>query len=114
MASLEKTVLILMLFSGFLWLRRRARALSLEGQIQRATLGVFVLLPALLIGEKFLFEQLPFGFWTNLLVKIAGVAATFPLIGYVFLKNPPSGDGLQAPPTAAGDVPAADTPASAA
>jgi hypothetical protein len=87
MAMTEKIVLVLCLFGGFLWLRARSRAINLENQVGRAMGGVFLLLPALLIGEKYVFDHyLHLGPWTDLLIKTVVTVATFPAIGIFFLK----------------------------
>jgi hypothetical protein len=86
MATAEKIVLVLCLFGGFMWLRKRSRSMNLENQMGRALTGVFVLLPALLFGEKYLFDRFHLTPWTDMLVKGLVTAANFPLVGHFFLK----------------------------
>jgi hypothetical protein len=74
------------LFGGFFWLRARARSINLDNQIGKSMIGVFVVLPALLIGEKYLFDHWHFGAYTDLLLKAGLALATFPAIGFLFLK----------------------------
>lgn len=52
-------------------------------------LGVFVLLPAILIGEDYLFSQVHFGAYTDLLLKVLAAGAAFPFIGYAFIRTDP-------------------------
>lgn len=56
----------------------------------RVVVGVFLLLPALLVAENHLFRQLPFGTVANNLIKAAVLIATFAAIGYGFLRPEPS------------------------
>jgi hypothetical protein len=86
MAIADKIVTLICLFGGFYWLRARARSINLENRIGPVVLGVFVLLPAALFGEKWLFDHYHFGAYTDLLIKAAILVATFPVIGFVFLK----------------------------
>jgi hypothetical protein len=87
MAMTEKIVLLICLFGGFYWLRARTRSVDLENQMLKAVLGVFVLLPAILVGEKYLFEMFHFGIYTDILLKAALILATFPAIGFGFLRG---------------------------
>jgi hypothetical protein len=82
----EKIVLIVCLLGGFLWLRKRTRNLDLSGSKARTVLGIFVLLPLLLILEKQWLEQLNFHPWVNIAIKAAVLIANFPLIGLVFVR----------------------------
>ena len=82
----EKIVLLICLFGGFFWLRKRSRSVNLESQMTKALLGVFVLLPASLIGEKYVFEMFHFGTYTDILIKAAAILATFLAIGFGFLR----------------------------
>lgn len=82
----EKIVLLICLFGGFFWLRKRSRSVDLESQMTKALLGVFVLLPASLIGEKYVFEMFHFGTYTDILIKAVAILATFLLIGFGFLR----------------------------
>jgi hypothetical protein len=86
MAIVDKIVTLICLFGGFYWLRARARSINLENRIGPVVLGIFVLLPAVLFGEKYLFDNYHFGAYTDLLVKAALLVATFPIIGLIFLK----------------------------
>ncbi|MEO7427158.1 MAG: hypothetical protein ABI036_18365 [Fibrobacteria bacterium] len=83
----DKIVTLLCLLGGFLWLRERARAISLDDQMGRAVIGVFVILPAVLFGEKYLFENYHFGIYTDLLIKAVLLLIPFPLIGFLLLKR---------------------------
>ncbi len=87
MQMAEKIILLIFLFAGFFWLRRRARSIDLENRMTKAIFGVFILLPGMLIGEKFLLEQLQLGRYTDLLIKALAIAVTFPIIGFGFLKS---------------------------
>ncbi|MEO6097388.1 MAG: hypothetical protein ABIW76_17725 [Fibrobacteria bacterium] len=78
--------MVLCLFSGFVWLRQRARQADLESQISRSLIGVFVLLPAILVGEQYLLERIHFGAYTDLLLKVLVAGAAFPIIGYGFIR----------------------------
>jgi hypothetical protein len=83
----DKIVTILCLLGGFLWLRERARSISLDDQMGRAVIGVFVILPAVLFGEKYLFENYHFGIYADLLIKAVLMLIPFPLIGFLLLKR---------------------------
>jgi hypothetical protein len=99
MAMTEKFITLVCLLAGFLWLRRRSRSVDLENQMLRALLGVFVVLPAALVGEKYLFEQFHFGTYTDILVRVLAILVTFPAIGYGFLKSGAAGEHASASPT---------------
>jgi hypothetical protein len=103
MASAERIVLVVCLFGGFMWLRQRSRTINLERQMGRALAGVFLLLPALLFGEKWLFDRYHLTPWTDMLLKALVTAANFPLVGYLFLKP-------AAPETGAAEPPGGDAP----
>ncbi|MDQ3002457.1 MAG: hypothetical protein M3Y08_14510 [Fibrobacterota bacterium] len=62
--------------------------------------GVFLLLPAVLIGMNQLFEHWQFGPYVDLLIKVVLLVITFSLIGFVFLKPVPTGSDQD-------DIPAA-------
>ncbi len=81
----------LILFGGFFWLRARARGMNLENQRGKVVFGVFVVLTALLVGEKNLFEHWHFGTYTELLLKAALAFASFAVVGLFFLKPAPPG-----------------------
>jgi hypothetical protein len=103
MAVAEKIIMLICLFSGFFWLRQRARHADLESQISRSLIGVFVLLPAILIGEQYLFERVHFGAYTDLLLKVLVAGAAFPVIGYGFIRigeaeESSDADGSRPPP----------------
>jgi len=83
----EKIFMLICLFGGFYWLRKRSRSVDLESQMTKAILGVFVLLPASLIGEKYLFELIHLGTYTGILVKAVAILATFLAIGFGFLRT---------------------------
>lgn len=89
MAAAEKIIMAICMFSGFLWLRHRARGADLESQMGRSLVGVFVLLPAILIGEDYLFAHVHFGAYTDLLLKVLVAGAAFPLIGHAFIRTAP-------------------------
>lgn len=99
---IDKILTLLCLFGGFYWLRARARAVNLENRIGNAVIGVFVLLPAILFGEKYLFDTFHFGPYTDLLFKAVLLAAPFPVIGLVFLK-PETGADAEASAAATAD-----------
>jgi len=85
--SPEKIIIIICLFAGFYWIRSRSRQVNLESRMLKSILGVFVLLPASLLGEKFLFEKFHFGAWQDLVIKVAILIATFLIIGFGFLSS---------------------------
>ncbi len=87
MALADKIIMFLCLFSGFFWLHGRARKMNLETQIDRAVIGVFVLLPAILIGDKYFFEHWHFGPYTDLLLKVLVAAAAFLSIGHGCIRT---------------------------
>jgi hypothetical protein len=89
MAMAEKIIMAICAFSGFLWLRHRARGAQLESQMGRSLIGVFVLLPGILIGEDYLFAHVHFGAYTDLLLKVLAAGAAFPLIGYACIRTHP-------------------------
>jgi hypothetical protein len=93
MAVTEKIIMCLCLFSGFFWLRQRARLADLDAQMGPAVVGVFVLLPAILIGEDYVFHRWHFGAYTDLLLKVLVAAAAFPAIGYAFIKTEGAPEG---------------------
>lgn len=70
-----------------MWLRKRSRSLNLGDRMGRSLAGVFLLLPALLFGEKWLFDRYHLTPWTDILVKGLVTAANFPLVGYLFLRE---------------------------
>jgi hypothetical protein len=85
----ERVVLIVCLIGGFLWLRGRARRMNLERRQVTVVVGVFLVLPALLLAEKALFERLSWGPWINAPVMGACLIATFAAVGYGFLRPDP-------------------------
>lgn len=87
MAEAEKIIMAICAFSGFLWLRHRARRADLENQMGRSVIGVFVILPAVLIGEDYAFAHIHFGAYTDLLLKVLVAGAAFPLIGHAFIRT---------------------------
>ena len=87
MVEAEKVLIAALLFAGFLWIRSRSRKLGEAGKPSRALIGVYILLPALLIGEKLLFDQWPLRPWAGLLLKALVLPATFLAIGLVFLRK---------------------------
>ena len=87
MAIAEKILMLVCLFGGFWWIRERARILNLENRMGRTMLGVFVVLPALLIGEKYIFDHWHFGAYTDLLLKAGAALATFAAVGFLFLRQ---------------------------
>lgn len=82
----ERVVLIVCLIGGFLWLRGRARSMNLETRQVTVVVGVFLVLPALLMAEKSLFEKLTWGPWVNAPVMAASLVATFAAVGFGFLR----------------------------
>ena len=92
MVPAEKIVMALILFAGFFWLRARARGMSLESQRGRVIFGIFGVLTALLIGEKAVFDHWHFGAYTDLFLKVLLAAASFAVVGLLFLKPSPPED----------------------
>lgn len=86
METTEKILMVVCLFGGFMWIRTRTRSMDLSKRRGRTVVGIFGVLPALLIGEKYLFESLEFGGYTGMLFRAALAAATFAAVGYLFLK----------------------------
>ena len=84
--SPEKIIILICLFAGFYWIRARSRQVDLESRILKSILGVFVVLPASLLGERFFFEKFHFGTWQDLVIKVAVLIVTFLIIGFGFLK----------------------------
>lgn len=90
MSTADKVVVILCVFGGFLWLRARARKAHPERHQVLVLVGIFMVLPALLVGESRLFQHLPYGPATNLLLKASILLCTFAVIGFCFLRPAPS------------------------
>lgn len=88
METAEKVVFIVLIFGGFLWLRARARAMQAERQVGRALLGLFLVLPALLVAERHFFDTLPLGPWAGLLLECLALAGTIAAVGFGFLRPP--------------------------
>jgi thiol:disulfide interchange protein len=83
-------IAFLMLIAA-LWLRQRARKLA-AGQRRRALYGLLLfLIPALLVG-RWAFDRLPFGRYENLAIEIAGLAAMFSVMAFVFVKPAKEGE----------------------
>ena len=86
MQTYEKIIVGICLFAGFLWIRQRSRQIDLTTQIPKALIGVFVILPILLLGQKLLFEKIVFALYAGLALKCAVIVLSFAFIGLVFLK----------------------------
>lgn len=97
MSTADKVVMILCIFGGFLWLRIRARAVHAERSQGPVVLGIFLVLPVLLILESRLFAKLPYGPATNALIKAAVLLSTFAAVGFGFLRPSPGGSPGSAP-----------------
>jgi len=82
----EKIAIAVCLFTGFLWVRHRSRTAGHEGRAGRTIIGVFGLLPALIIGELYLFDQYRIGPWIDPVIKVAMLAATFAAVGFGFIR----------------------------
>ena len=81
----DRFIVAFLMLVAALWLRNRARKL-VPGQRKRALYGLlFFLLPAVLIG-RWAFDRLPFGRYENLAIEIAGLAAMFSVMAFVFVK----------------------------
>jgi hypothetical protein len=100
----ERVVLIVCLIGGFLWLRGRSRRMNLESRQVTVVVGIFLVLPALLLAEKALFEKLPWGPWVNAPIMGISLIATFAGVGFGFLR--PSGTDGEPP----GHGPAGESP----
>ena len=86
----DRLIVAFLMLVAALWLRQRARKIA-EGQRRRALYGLlFFLIPALLIG-RWAFDRLPFGRYENLAVEIAGLAAMFSVMAFVFVRPAKSG-----------------------
>lgn len=84
----EKVILIVSIFGGFLWLRARARFVNSERQAGRVLVGIFLVLPALLVMESKAFERFHFGQLTDMLVKTLVICTTIAAVGFGFLRKP--------------------------
>lgn len=82
----DRWVLGLILLFGFLWVRTKARDLGNPEQSHRALYGIYFLLAPMLLGEKWLFDRLPYERFTNLGIESAGILASFALIWLLFLR----------------------------
>jgi hypothetical protein len=91
MSTADKVVMIVCIFGGFLWLRTRARTVHAERRQGPVMLGIFLVLPALLILESRLFAKLSYGPATNVLIKAAVLVSTFAAVGFGFLRPAPAG-----------------------
>ena len=80
----ERLLVAVVLIAGFLWLRRRAKALD-DAARGRALRGTILFLAPVLIGAKWGFERLPFSAPVNLVVELLGLAAALAVAGYVFM-----------------------------
>ena len=80
----ERLLVALVLIVGFLWLRRRAKALD-DAARGRALRGTILFLAPVLIGAKWGFERLPFSTPVNLAVELVGLAAALAVAGHVFM-----------------------------
>ena len=81
----DRFVVAFLMLIAALWLRNRARKIA-PGQRRRALYGLlFFLLPALILG-RMAFDRLPFGRYENLAIEIAGLAAMFSIMAFVFVK----------------------------
>lgn len=92
METTEKIILAACIFAGFLWLRGRARALDLSRSKGRTVFGIFGVLAGLLLGIKYAFDNWHFGAYADVAIQAAAIAASFALVGYVFLKPDGQGD----------------------
>lgn len=98
MSTADKVIVILCVFGGFLWLRARARKAHPERHQVLVLVGVFLVLPALIVGESKLFQHLPYGPATNLLLKASILLCTFAVIGFGFLRPAPPEESAETPP----------------
>lgn len=67
-------------------MRTQARKLSNSKQSQKALFGIFLVMAPLLLGEKQLFDHLPFERFTNLLIEVLTLALSFGLTWFLFLR----------------------------
>jgi len=73
---------------GFLWIRSRLQTLRGDGDRSRKALyGIFLVLAPLLLIGKWVFDRLPYGQYTNLVIELASLAAAFALTGFLFLRK---------------------------
>lgn len=93
MSTTERILLAMCVFAGFLWIRGRARSMDLSRRQGTVVLGVFVLLPAWLVGGKWLVETLGIGGYTGMLLKALLIAAGFAAVGLLVIKPSPPPDG---------------------
>jgi hypothetical protein len=82
----ERWVVAVVLVLGFLWLHRRAKGLD-EAARGRALKGTILFLAPALIGGKWAFERLPFGFYQNLMIEVAALVAVIAVAGVVFMTE---------------------------
>lgn len=88
---IEKILVGLTLFTGFIWLRRRQKKLNLEIEGPRFAFGFFFLLPAFLLLEAQIFPKLPVSQVEGIAVKILVLAATILAIGHYFVNPKKAG-----------------------
>lgn len=74
----------LLLLAGFLWLRKRAKALD-DAERGRALRGTILFLAPVLIGAKWAFDRLPYGLYQNLAIELIALGAVMAVAGFVFM-----------------------------
>ncbi len=81
----ERWVIGAVLLFGFLWMRTKSRALP-AGRGRTALYGIFWVLTPLLLGEKWVFDRLPFGAYSNLLIELLCLGLSFFAVHRIFLR----------------------------
>lgn len=83
---LEKVIVAVALFAGFTYVRRRARRANPEAQVQPILLGIFVVIPALLLLEAEFLPRLRLEQIQALVLKLALLGLTFFAVGRFVIK----------------------------
>jgi hypothetical protein len=83
---LEKLIIAVVLFAGFTYVRKRARRANPEAQVQPILLGIFVVIPALLLLEAKVLPQLRLEPTSALALKLALLGITFFAVGRWIIK----------------------------
>ncbi len=91
---MERILIVLVLIAGFLWLRHRVRREGDQLHRNRAVIGTFLVLPALIFAQRWLFSWLE-GRWTlhpfaALALEALSLAMTFFLVERIFFVRRPN------------------------
>jgi hypothetical protein len=83
---IEKLIIAVVLFAGFTYVRKRARRANPEAQVQPILLGIFVVIPALLLLEAKVLPYLRLDATLALVLKLALLGLTFYAVGRWIIK----------------------------